>query len=1439
MLEGRGPQEPHSPQPEPQTQTPAHCLSLSQSPAPPAISPLTDPADPGNREPSVNVSLDHEDPEPNSKPDPAANQDGAPETGNSNSHLSTSTSTATATAIAPATAPMTAPAPAASTAGLAPMDDSFFAYDLPPPVQLDDDGNVVMGHDMQQFADPNMAYYNSNSSVLMALAQLSAASQQRMPPSMPFAPSTVRPSQVSLPQTQLVSHNHLLHADDYGNGGALAEEALESFARIEFEDSVFQMTTYAVIIGRDQRALEQARRDGKKTDEYHRRVGESEAQGLPAPPPPIQDRGKFSRSYISEEGGMLGPESDGEDNPRPSKRRKTSGGGSASGNSLVHEAAAYEQVPQDDRNLIFNRQYVSHTPGAAAVNLSALRPSPYHVPFIGIHSPGPNIATRTKAISREHLKIQFNQAEGVFEAIPLHKNGFFCEEVHHKDEKVVLRSGDRLQIKDVGFVFLINGVKYGMTGAEEYFDEDQVSARRYSENGKEMSFEFESSPKAKAKAKAKADAEAEAYEAAREDSQSELSEPGDDSLDQDEDDDHDVMDTIENDGEEGQHIKPEMGQDQNPLFPPLPPKKRGPGRPPKNGIMSKREERLRKKEAMELAKKSMPPPPPGEPPVKRKVGRPRKHPLPEDAPDKTEKRKYKPRKSKSGEEGGEGSDAEKAVKERRREKPKTPPLELKREDYTEEQLQKPNKNYGVLIDEVLTAATDGLTLKQIYKRIQMKYPFYYFTVDTKGWESSVRHNLIGNDAFKKNEETHLWSRVPGIDIDAGKKRKAASPDRSTSMHNFGQHYSSSMAPHPAMFHGEHGPPSQNYHSGSAPPRPNYASHNQASLGQQQQQHTNSISQAGTSSQQLPRQTSYPAASLTPTPAQIPGYGAPSTARPLQAGPQATTYSSPYSTKAAAPAVSAAQPGATPYSMAQQLSHPPSGPSPPNGLPRVDTPSAYQGTPGAVAGKAPPPVAQASSPVALAPAVPAALLKYINNFKKTVTDQLSKITTAAPEAVALSVINRVLGLATVSMVPEVEKVEKIVLGVLEAGIKVLGANQHLHPGLVSGLLQFKTKMAKTLDPKLGQLKAERLIMSAIDRVLGFSDQSTAQATEAEKKEFDNAENVLMKAIEGVVTSHQKAVAAAARPLPPAVYPNPARAASSHLGPSQPHPAPPGRTTASSAPPGPTQLASAPPGISHPISTHPVSAPQGTSHTGPAQLASAPPGIPHPNPAHRVPAPPGSTQSISAPGSSLVGAVQPASALPSTSRLNSTQSISAPPGGSYPGSSQPSPIHAISAPAPTAIPAPSTVVQSAPAHQTDPKPNSSLQAPSQPPHPAPAPAPRSFPALNAGTAQPTSPPTPTPTPAISAAMASAPNSQSTPASAPVVSTAAKSVSMSQPTSTLTPAISTPATTAPSAKSPSTPTPVIPTATTGGPVLQATSAHSPAPSTTVAGVPVPRPT
>ncbi len=200
-------------------------------------------------------------------------------------------------------------------------------------------------HTMQQSIGPDL---------MMALARISASQMVLLPP-------TVAPAQVSMSPGLHQVGDPLLQGNIHGRNVPAVDNPLESFARIEFADSVFQMTTYSVIIGRDQRALTQARRDERREDEYQRRVEENAAQGLPPPSPPSQDRGKFSKSYVSEEGGMLGPESDG-DEPRPAKRRKTSGGGgSASGELATRDACRGPSRHRCQRQESYHQQTV-HLP---------------------------------------------------------------------------------------------------------------------------------------------------------------------------------------------------------------------------------------------------------------------------------------------------------------------------------------------------------------------------------------------------------------------------------------------------------------------------------------------------------------------------------------------------------------------------------------------------------------------------------------------------------------------------------------------------------------------------------------------------------------------------------------------------------------------------------------------------------------------------------------------------------------------------------------------------------------------------------------------------------------------------------------------------------------------------------------------------------------------
>ncbi|KAI0134073.1 hypothetical protein BJ170DRAFT_608407 [Xylariales sp. AK1849] len=886
-------------------------------------------------------------------------------------------------------------------------------------------------------------------------------------------PTAVAPSEISLQAT------HTPQGSDAFTGSleatsASASQKLESFARIEFADSVFQMTTYAVIIGRDQKALRQARKDEWREERYRQLVEDNERCGLPPPTPLGRDKGKFSKSYVSEEGGMLGPESDGEDSTRPARKRRPASSG---GRSQPGDDDGEQGEPAKS-----NRQYVSHTEGAAAVELGILHPKSNNVPFVGIHSPGPEIARKTKVISRKHMKIEFNEKKGVFEGIALHRNGFFCDDILYSlDEPVVIRSGDRLQIKDVAFTFVINGVKPGRTGAEEYLDGEEKSSRCYSIGGKDMSVEFEHSDHEKFR-----------------DTSDDLSDLVDaptppDVSDDGEEDDNEAGDNRSEVAEDDQQeevagaggdmvLQSAKAEENNPeaMLPQIP-RRRGPGRPPKDGVMSKRERRLLKKMEEETSKKTLPQEPPGEK-IKRPVGRPRKNPLPENG-ERPEKRKYNKRKKEDGEEGSDGEARAKDKKDKKV-RPKSPPLELKQEDFTEEQLQKPSKNYSILIDEALTnGPPEGLTLKQVYKRIMAKYPWYYFFSETKGWESSVRHNLLGNEAFIKNEESNLWQRVPGVELDAGKKRKAPSPDRP--MGPLPPH----QMPQQPYFHGGNyvQPGGLNFSNGL--PGPAYPKHNQPNSNFQQvpgvakPHQTYGGSHNPTSSQhphlvqsqvQPSAQTSAPLLSRHP------------------AGSGPSNYSSPYARSA---------PTASPHIKAENAA-----PNP-QALPTAPTPqsAAYANT-----------QAQQTRPLSVAPGLNRLVLNEeeqhsIAMYKNKMIEVMMQSTDKATQIVETAV-NRALGIPTQPTLQGFETVEDTLIDALHKMLKDVRDKRHnntsaspapqpaaakqatpvLHhsPAAVSAVeatvqrsvKSFRDKMVEALIQRTPL--AEKIVDSAINRALGL-------------------------------------------------------------------------------------------------------------------------------------------------------------------------------------------------------------------------------------------------------------------------------------------------------------------------------------------------------------------
>ena len=81
-------------------------------------------------------------------------------------------------------------------------------------------------------------------------------------------------------------------------------------------------------------------------------------------------------------------------------------------------------------------------------------------------------------------------------------------------------------------------------------------------------------------------------------------------------------------------------------------------------------------------------------------------------------------------------------------------------------------------DALSNSSTGTMSLPQIYRAIERKYPYFKLRVQTQGWQSSVRHNLSQNAAFQKVQRDGkgwMWGVVPGVSIEKEKRRRASPP----------------------------------------------------------------------------------------------------------------------------------------------------------------------------------------------------------------------------------------------------------------------------------------------------------------------------------------------------------------------------------------------------------------------------------------------------------------------------------------------------------------------------------------------------------------------------------------------------------------------------------------------------------------------------------------
>ncbi|KAL3475002.1 hypothetical protein BJX99DRAFT_230321 [Aspergillus californicus] len=552
-----------------------------------------------------------------------------------------------------------------------------------------------------------------------------------------------------------------------GSGSvAGSEPRIQAFAKLEFDDGHFYCNTYSFILGRDVRAARAAHQREFQARQVFRGSRAKSSSGGNASHTPVRVKPEGSGmlgSVVSDRGGIMGFDPDVPPHMQPHISRRSSNSSHPDAGGLLHATPAQLQATTDYNALAMQSL---QEPGGDAkpVDALALLPSPDSCPTIPIHPPttsdGP--AAGHRGISRKHVKISYNFDKNLFEMEVLGRNGAFIGADWLSPSQLrPLHSGDYIQIGGVRIRFLLPDVPIGETGAdieEDPFIPDQDVQASLSGDNED---DFEKSKDGSKPTKL-------------------------------------ILKTKETDHTHSSQSLDGFGDQQ-------PARRRGPGRPPKDGIMSKRERaelaREQKIAARREANGGVTPPPqqvkpkagktvmtPGEPTPKESV----EHESPNSKP---EKRKYTKRKKADGTtmdialpstEGGqllpEHQPQEyvkpppvKKRKPSRSPSPNYPPESA----YTPEDLAKPPYNYAVLIYDALTEASTPMTLKQIYRALKLKYPYFRFKCETEGWTSSVRHNLNGNSHLFMHAERDgkgwSWQLRPGASVEKEKKRRPSPP----------------------------------------------------------------------------------------------------------------------------------------------------------------------------------------------------------------------------------------------------------------------------------------------------------------------------------------------------------------------------------------------------------------------------------------------------------------------------------------------------------------------------------------------------------------------------------------------------------------------------------------------------------------------------------------
>ena len=534
-----------------------------------------------------------------------------------------------------------------------------------------------------------------------------------------------------------------------------------AFAKLNFSDGHYYMSTYQIELGRDAIAMQDAlRRDEEEKDGLQIQA-QSSSSRLSRHSDRIMLGGdsQIPGSVVSESGGFAGlddkpvgtNDSAREPNSHPSQSSQVSDVVDPNALTLGH---GFDYAYRSEELAAMEGQLDGADREAAAPVTSAHLPDPTICPLIPIHATTDNVEAEVvchKRISRRHVRIEWSEDDESFVIEVLGRNGAFVNTIWiEQGARRLLKNGSVIQIAGVEIKFQLP---------------DEIA--REPEHDSFMSEHFEGSPERPGSITPISSAPT-----------SERGSPA-----------PKVTLKIPNKKPPTMPTQPHapmLGPDGQPII-----RKRGPGRPPKDGIMSTRERKEREKAAKaaeaKAANRGITPPLSKAKLVKTTS---KEEPARIDADKEKKKNASVPVKRKREDEGDVIPSIEPGaeqvpvemerpqVKKPRQSKspsPEYPPLE----SLSEEQLARPGDPYARLIYDLLTEIYPrALPLKQIYRTIKLKYPFFVYRVDSEGWQSSVRHNLNQewNKLFEKGDKEgkgFAWKAIPGAMQPQAERKRAA------------------------------------------------------------------------------------------------------------------------------------------------------------------------------------------------------------------------------------------------------------------------------------------------------------------------------------------------------------------------------------------------------------------------------------------------------------------------------------------------------------------------------------------------------------------------------------------------------------------------------------------------------------------------------------------